>query len=140
MKSRPIILIEDDDDDMEILKEVLTELNLSNKIIWFKNCIEAWQYLTTTADQPFIIICDINLPLQSGIEFKRQIDLNPVMRRKSIPFVFYSTSAGQKIVNEAYTQYTVQGFFKKPYNFDEIKNHMRIIMEYWAICKHPNTV
>ena len=140
MRSRPIILIEDDDDDKDILQEVLAELNLSNKIIWFKNCIEAWQYLATTTDSPFIIICDINLPLQTGIDFKKQIDLNPAMRKKSIPFVFYSTSASQKLVNEAYTQYTVQGFFKKEYDFEEVKNHMRIIMEYWAICKHPNTV
>ena len=139
MRSRPIILVEDDDDEKEILSEVLSELNLSNKIIWFKNCPEAWQYLITTSDAPFIIICDINLPLQSGIEFKRQIDLSPEMRRKSIPFVFYSTSASQKLVNEAYTQYTVQGFFKKEQDFEEIKNHMRLIMGYWAICKHPNT-
>jgi CheY-like chemotaxis protein len=139
MKARPIILIEDDVDDRDILQEVLAELKLPNGIIWFKNCIDAWNYLTTTRDQPFIILCDINLPLQNGMEFKRQIDCNPEMRRKSIPFVFYSTSASQKLINEAYMQFTVQGFFKKEYNFEDIKNHMRIIMSYWAICKHPNT-
>ncbi len=140
MKSHPIILVEDDADDIAILKEVLAELHLPYEIIWFKNCIEAWQYLATTSDSPFVILCDINLPLQNGIEFKRQIDENPVLRRKSIPFIFYSTSASQKLVTEAYTQLTVQGFFKKEYDFEAIKNQMRIIMAYWAICKHPNTV
>jgi len=138
MRARPIILIEDDIDDKDILEEVLTELNLPNKVIWFKNCIDAWQYLYTTTDSPFIIICDINLPLQSGMDFKRQIDTNLEMRRKSIPFIFYSTSASQKLVNEAYMQFTVQGYFKKEYDFEEIKNNMRVILTYWSICKHPN--
>ena len=139
MKARPIILIEDDADDKDILQEVISELNLPHAVIWFKNCIDAWQYLTTTTDQPHIIICDINLPLQNGMEFKRQIDTNPDMRRRSIPFVFYSTSDSQKLVNEAYIQFTVQGFFKKEYDFEEIKNNMRVILTYWAICRHPNT-
>jgi hypothetical protein len=41
-------------------------------------------------------------------------------------------------VNEAYMQFTVQGYFKKEYDFEEIKNNMRAILTYWAICKHPN--
>ncbi|MBA4849172.1 response regulator [Emticicia sp. BO119] len=139
MKARPIILIEDDADDKDILEEVITELKLPNSVIWFKNCIDAMQYLQTTEDQPFIIVCDINLPLQNGMEFKRQIDGNLEMRRRSIPFVFYSTSDSQKLVNEAYMQFTVQGFFKKEYDFEKIKSHMRIMMEYWAVCRHPNT-
>lgn len=140
MKQRPIVLIEDDADDKDILQEVLSELNLPYAIVWFKNCLDAWKYLLSSPDQPFIILCDINLPLQNGIEFKRQIDGNPELRKKSIPFVFYSTSASQKLVNEAYTQLTVQGFFKKEYDFEAIKNQMKIIMAYWAICKHPNAL
>ncbi|GAB3517947.1 response regulator [Emticicia fontis] len=138
MKTRPVLLIEDDADDKDILHEVLVELKLPYEVLWFKNGPSAWQYLTTTTEQPFVILCDINLPFQNGIEFKRQIDENPELRKKSIPFLFYSTSDSQKLVNEAYTQLTVQGFFKKQYDFEEIKNHIKIILDYWAICRHPN--
>jgi len=139
MKSGPIILIEDDIDDQKIMEEALGEMNVDNRLIWFPNCKAAMHYLQTTEDQPFIIFCDVNLPVQTGIEFKKEIDEDPVLRRKSIPFVFYSTSVDQWVINEAYTNLTIQGFFKKHHNFEEIKNIIRLILDYWKACKHPNT-
>lgn len=138
MKSRPVILIEDDIDDRDILYEVFAELQLPHEILWFKDSQLAWDYLTTTTAQPFIILCDINLPIQNGIDFKKQIDENPQLRRKSIPFVFYSTYASQAIVNDAFTHFTVQGFFLKETGFEAIKNQISVLMSYWSYCKHPN--
>src|SRR5687768_2818899 len=93
MKSGPIILVEDDADDEDIFEEVLKELKVYNKIVWFINAKDAMEYLKATSEQPFIIFCDINLPGLSGIEMKRKIDADKELRRKSIPFVFYSTAA-----------------------------------------------
>ncbi|HEY0609151.1 MAG TPA: response regulator, partial [Chitinophaga sp.] len=121
MRPGPIIVIEDDIDDKEIFETVMQELNVSNPLIWFNNCDPAWAYLKTTSDQPFIIFCDVNLPRKNGIEFKREIDEDHQLRKKSIPFVFYSTAVNQHIVNEAYTQMTVQGFFQKSIRYDEMK-------------------
>jgi response regulator RpfG family c-di-GMP phosphodiesterase len=140
MKSGPIIVIEDDTDDKEILESVLSELEIDNKLLWFNNCLDAFDYLLTTPDHPFIIFCDVNLPKQNGVEFKKQIDDNPYLRKKSIPFVFYSTTADQPTVTKAYTEMTVQGFFQKSYNYDEIKKNIKLIIEYWKTCKHPNAV
>jgi DNA-binding NtrC family response regulator len=138
MKSGPIIVVEDDIDDKEIFEAALGELKFSNKIIWFNNCDDAWNYLKTTTDSPFIIFSDVNLPRKSGIEFKRQIDEDTQLRRKSIPFVFYSTSVNQDTVNEAYTQMTVQGFFQKSNRFNEMKQIIKMILDYWRFCRHPN--
>ena len=134
----PIIIIEDDIDDEDILKEVLAELEMKNKIICFETCAPAWTYLKTTHDRPFIIFCDINLPQQSGLSFKKQIDEDRQLRQKSIPFVFYTTSINQNDIDDAYSKMTVQGFFQKPSNFKEIKKTIKIILDYWRICKHPN--
>lgn len=139
MVSGPIVLVDDDDDDQELIGEVLRELNITNKTVFFDRCEEALVYLKTSDDQPFIIICDVNLPGLSGIEFKRKIDHDPQLRRKSIPFVFYSTSAEKKLVDEVYTQLTVQGYFKKVNSYDEIKRIIRLVFEYWTVCKHPNS-
>src|SRR4051812_10197046 len=108
MKSGPIIVVEDDADDEEIFKDILKELGIKNKLIWFRSCDFAFDYLKKTTGQPFIIFCDVNLPKLNGVEFKEQIDNDPQLRKKSIPFVFYSTSVNQKTVNEAYMQMTVQ--------------------------------
>lgn len=139
MKSGPIIVIEDDVDDKEVLEDILNELKISNKLIWFDKSDAAFKYLKTTSEQPFIIISDVNLPLESGVEFKRRIDNDPLLRQKSIPFVFYSTSVKQQTVNEAYTQMTVQGFFQKGNSHEEIKRHIKLIVDYWQVCRHPNT-
>jgi CheY-like chemotaxis protein len=138
-KSGPIVIVEDDADDKGVLEDVLKELNMSNKVIWFARCDEAFNYLKSTADQPFIIFSDVNLPGENGIEFKRKIDNDQELRKKSIPFVFYSTSADQRSVNEAYTRMTVQGFFQKGQTYDEIKNNIKLICDYWKACIHPNT-
>jgi response regulator RpfG family c-di-GMP phosphodiesterase len=131
--------VEDDADDESIFNEILKELNISNKIKWFGNSDDALHYLKTTTEQPFIIFSDVNLPGENGVEFKRQIDRNRQLRKKSIPFVFYSTVLDQRIVDEVYTKMTVQGFFKKGNSYEEIKNNIKLIFDYWKICKHPNT-
>lgn len=139
MKSGPIILIEDDADDKEVLEGILKELKVSNKLAWFSHAENAFVYLKTTREQPFLIFCDVNLPVEDGVSFKRRIDADPYLRQKSIPFVFYSTSIDQQTVNEAYTEVTVQGFFQKGNRYEEIKKTIKLIVDYWMQCRHPNS-
>ena len=140
MESGPIVVVEDDIDDRELFHEIIGDLQISNKLVWFTNCEDAWHYLKTTSDQPFIIFSDVNLPKQNGIEFKRQIDADAELRRRSIPFVFYSTSVAKEWVDRAFTEMTVQGFFKKGDKYDQIKKDIRLIIDYWKTSKHPNSV
>lgn len=140
MKSGPIIIVDDDADDVSILEEIFAELEVKNRIKWFGSGPEAYAYLLSTQDQPFLIISDVNLSGQNGIDFKKDIDSNPILRKKSIPFIFYSTYVDQKVVTTAYTEMTVQGFFKKKNSFSEVKDDMRRIIDYWKNCKHPNSM
>jgi CheY-like chemotaxis protein len=138
-KSGPIIIVEDDLDDQNILEEAIRETGTTNEIIFFANGPEALDFLKKTKSQPFVILSDINLPIQTGIEFKKKIDSDPQLRQKSIPFIFFSTSVDKGSVTTAYTEMTVQGFFKKSDSYDELKHLVKLIMEYWKYCKHPNT-
>jgi len=137
-KSGPIVVIEDDNDDLEILKEALIENEVQNELLCFSNGPDALTYLLNTSQQPFLILCDVNLPRQNGIEFKEQIDANPLLRNKSIPFIFYSTYVSQYAVNEAYKNLTVQGFFQKNDTYEEFRNVIKTMIDYWSLCKHPN--
>lgn len=139
MKAEPIVLIEDDSDDKELLEMALRDLGITNPLVWFANCDDAFEHMRVTSQQPFLIMSDVNLPGMSGIEFKKKIDNHPELRRKCIPFVLYSTSVDKKTVEDAYTKMTVQGFFKKSNGYDEIKNTIRVIYDYWKICRHPNS-
>ena len=138
-KKGPMVIVEDDPDDQSIVEDILKELNVENKLLFFSRSAAALEYLKTTTEQPFLIISDINLPAQTGIQFKRQIDQDPQLRQKSIPFIFYSTAIDKQTVTEAYTQLTVQGFFKKTDEYRSMKATLQQIVEYWKVCKHPNS-
>ena len=139
MKADPIILVEDDTDDKELLEMVLQDLEITNPLVWFSNCADAFEHMRATSQQPILILSDVNLPGMTGIEFKRQIDDHPELRQKCIPFVLYSTSVDKKTVEAAYTKMTVQGFFKKSSGYEDIKHTVRVIYDYWKICRHPNS-
>ena len=140
MKSGPIIILDDDAEDHQLFEDVLRDLEVENEILWFKETKEAIHFLRNSPIQPFIIFSDVNLPGLNGIEFKRRIDEDRQLRKKSIPFVFYSTAVNQEVVNEAYTQMTVQGFFLKESRYTDIKRTIKAVVEYWTICRHPNAV
>ncbi len=136
-KTGPIIVVEDDEDDVIFLKDILRQLEVPNPLIWFTNSAEALKYLRSTNEKPFFILSDVNLPVQNGIEFKRQIDHDPQLRKRSIPFVFYSTSVAQVYVDEAYSEMSVQGFFQKGNDFKEIQQTIQTLINYWMLSKHP---
>src|SRR5687768_11374815 len=125
-KSGPIIVIEDDIDDKEILGEIFSELKFENKIIFFTEGEKALDYLVNTEIEPFLILSDINMPRLTGIELREKIHTNEDLRIKCIPYLFFSTSAEQQHVVDAYSK-SVQGFFVKPHSFDKLKRTIRII-------------
>lgn len=138
-KSGVIIIIEDDIDDRKFLGEILKELEIPNELKWFESAEDAMDYLCTTSQSIFVILSDVNLPGKNGLDFKRTLDSDPKLRKKSIPFIFYSTAANQEDVNDAYLNMTIQGFFKKGPDYEQAKKAIKIILDYWKLCRHPNT-
>ena len=139
MVNGPIILVEDDQDDREILEEVFESLHITNKLIFFSDGQAALDYLMTTTDHPFIILTDVNLPKMRGTELLQNINENEYLRKKSIPFIFLTTSADPASVRDAYEQ-MVQGFFQKEHRYEQVKKIIKLIVEYWTFCKHPNNI
>ena len=138
-KSGPIILIEDDEDDKLLLIEVFKELNYENKIIYFEDGEKALAYLLNDPTEPFLILSDINMPKLTGIQLKEKIQNNEDLRLKCIPYLFFTTSANQRDVIDAYSK-SVQGFFTKPNGFKELTETIRKIVEYWQECVAPNYI
>ena len=135
-KSGPILIVEDDHDDQNLLEEVFASLNISNELKFFDNGKTALDYLYTTADKPFLILSDVNLPGMSGPDLKKSINEDEKLRRKSIPFVFLTTSADPRSVAEAY-ELMVQGYFQKANKISDLKLMVNMIVEYWMESKSP---
>jgi len=138
-KGGPIIVIEDDQDDQEILAEVFRDLKYKNEIVFFGDGEAALNYLTGTKIEPFIIFSDINMPKLNGMELRAKIHENEELRIKSIPYLFFSTVAEQESVIEAYSK-SVQGFFVKPSSYTDLKDVIKSIVEYWQKCVSPDYV
>jgi CheY-like chemotaxis protein len=134
----PIIIVDDDLDDHFIFKEICGRLHLKNELKFHKNGEELIAYLKQTADKPFIILCDINMPGVNGLDLRKRISDNDYLRKKSVPFIFFSTAASPRQINEAY-ELTVQGFFLKQSSFIETEKTFRLILQYWDTCLHPNS-
>ena len=135
----PIVIIEDDEDDQEFYKNTLSGLGVENEVMYFEAAEPAYKFLEETEKKPFIIICDINLPGVTGIEFKTMIHENPYLRKKSIPFIFLTTSSDKNTVIAAYDM-MVQGYFVKPNSVAELTSLLNQIISYWKVCKHPNSI
>lgn len=132
----PIIAIDDDEDDQFLLAEAIKSLGIANIVRFFSNGREALTYLTETTEKPFIILCDINMPVMTGIELAIEISQSAYLRKKAIPFIYMTTAASPDLVNRAYDT-PVQGFYQKPADYDTLQRQLRLIVDYWTNCLRP---
>jgi CheY-like chemotaxis protein len=139
LETGPLIIVDDDPDDLALIKEVCRMLRIPNQLLLFNGAEQILKYFKTTNDQPFLILCDINMPQINGLELRKIMSEDETIRKKAIPFIFLSTSAIQSQVNTAYDM-TVQGFFEKGHSFEKLQHKIHLILEYWKECKHPHNL
>lgn len=136
-KNGPVIIIEDDADDQEILTLVFQKLNYPNQILFFFDGLKALEYINQKDVLPFLILSDINMPKLDGLELRNKLKTDAALQVKCIPYLFFTTALNQKSVIEAYSM-SVQGFFVKQHSMEELEKTIGIIMEYWKRCAAPN--
>jgi len=137
-KKGPVIVIEDDKDDKEIFEEVFKRLGYPNRLLFFLDGQSALNYLNTTQEIPFLILSDINMPKLDGFALRQKIKTDAALELKCIPYLFFTTASNQQAVIDAYSM-SVQGFFIKPSNINDIEKTISAIMEYWRLCTSPNS-
>jgi CheY-like chemotaxis protein len=136
-KGGPVIIIEDDADDQDVLTEIFKKLNYPNKILFFFNGEEALDFINTSSDSPFLILSDINMPKLNGFALREKLKTDAKLNIKCIPYLFFSSALNQKSVIDAYSL-SVQGFFVKQNSMLELEKTIFAIMEYWRRCAAPN--
>ena len=136
-RNGPVIIIEDDQDDQDILQEVFKNLPYTNELYFFSDGQKALDFLNDTDLVPFLILSDINMPKLDGFALRDKIKMDAKLQLKCIPYLFFSTAASQDAVITAYSL-SVQGFFIKQTRIEEIEKTIIVIMEYWTRCAAPN--
>lgn len=132
-----ILLVDDDQDDIEILTQIFNEVGNKHELVNYSMLEEAFAYLKSHSEKPFLIICDNDYRNKNKDKLGNLIHNYPDFKLKGIPFVFFSSVVEKDFINEAYTDLNVQGFFQKRASVERLRHDLKVILDYWETSIHP---
>lgn len=127
---RDILVIEDDEDDRDILKQIFRDLGYKNNIMFFSDSTEALEYIRKPEVNPFIIISDINMPKLGGFELRNIIIEEEVLGDKDIPYIFISNAQDEYSIKQA-NRLAIQGYIQKGNDYNKYKEKIKNLIDYW---------
>ncbi|MFY9226596.1 MAG: response regulator [Blastocatellia bacterium] len=137
-KRLSILLVEDDDVDVMNIQRAFKKNNVANPLYIAGNGLIALSMLRgengkeKISPTPRIILLDINMPQMGGIEFLRELRLDPILRSISVFVLTTSNDDRDKIA--AY-DLNVAGYILKPVSFDSFVKAVGTLDAYWEICE-----
>jgi CheY-like chemotaxis protein len=124
--SKTIVIIDDDSDDLEIMKEALAQVDDSLMCFSFVYPEEAIQLLSNELILlPDFIFIDINIPRLSGD--KCLVHLRAIPEFRDVPIIMYSTSMPPTVA-ETLRNYGATYSFQKPFALQEYVNILQRII------------
>jgi two-component system response regulator len=138
MNNGPILLIEDNPDDVALTVRALHRNNIHNQIVVASDGQEALDFLLppdgTEGLRPALTLLDINLPKVSGLDVLRTIRHQP--STASIPVVVLTTSDEERDIVDSY-RFGANSFVRKPVVFGEFLEAARLLGLYWLLINRP---
>lgn len=116
-----ILIVDDDPEDRDILKDALKIIQDGEEIFFAENGEQALQVLAkdlANNDLPCLIVLDLNMPRMNGTETLRCIKKKDAF--KDIPVIIYSTSINP-VEKEHCLQLGAHDYITKPVSFTESK-------------------
>lgn len=135
-----ILLVEDNDLDVVILKRSMKKLGVSYALVRARDGLEALELLETNMTKqelphPYVILLDINMPRMNGHEFLAEFRATEGLKTSQV-YVF-TTSDSKKDINLAYER-NANGYIVKPNSTSELTDILRALKEFWSICEVPD--
>lgn len=132
---RHILLVEDDEVDRMTVKRAVRKLKIPNKLVTAENGEEALKILRASAELPWFILMDINMPRMNGIELLKVMKADE--RLKIVPIIMLTTSAQDEDRYESF-KHSVAGYVIKPVEFENFVNVIDRIHKYWLLVESPD--
>lgn len=129
-KDKPIILVEDNQQDELLTIRALQKNNILNDIVVLRDGEEAIKYFSTLDYQPQLILLDIKLPKVDGTEVLKYVRTNEHTRR--IPVVILTTSNEESDMLKVYN-YGANSYVRKPVDFNDFAGAVKQLGLYWLI-------
>jgi two-component system response regulator len=138
MSSPPILLIEDNPDDVLLTLRAFAQNTIANKVVVASDGVAGLAHLFPEDGSeplhPAVILLDLNLPKISGLELLRVIRADP--RTQALPVVVLTTSAEERDIIESY-RLGANSFVRKPVVFTEFIEATRLLGMYWLLFNQP---
>ena len=134
-RSVEILLAEDNDDDILLIRESFADAKIVNVLNVVKDGEEALAYLRQEgkykdAIMPGLLLLDINMPKKNGFEVLREIKADPALRH--LPVVMLTTSQSETDVVKSYSEGACS-YIMKPARFEELGKVVKQFALYWAL-------
>ncbi|OZI60525.1 response regulator [Bordetella genomosp. 11] len=138
---RPILLVEDNPNDIELTLTALRQCNIANEVVVLRDGAEALDYVyrrgahaARPLGEPSVILLDLKLPKVDGLEVLERIKSDN--DHKQIPVVMLTSSKEEKDLVRSY-QSGVNSFVVKPVEFSAFFEAIRNLGMFWAIVNQP---
>lgn len=133
---RPIIIIEDSNEDFELMKRLFIQVGITNPLIRFTNGDDArdfffkeGKYEETELDlPPFLIFMDLNVPLTDGWTLLTEIKADE--RLRAIPIVVLSNMLDPREISLCYHK-GANSFMPKTVGYKESLERFKAFKSYW---------
>jgi CheY-like chemotaxis protein len=141
-RSRTILLVEDNPDDVELTLLAFKKSNLANDIVVARDGAEALDYLFVKGRyagrdaslKPEVVLLDLKLPKFDGLEVLKRIRADERTRR--LPVVILTSSKEDRDVLRSY-DLGANSFVRKPVDFVEFVDAARQLGLYWLVLNEP---
>lgn len=137
----PILLAEDNPNDVELTISALKGLNLANEIVVVNDGAQALDFLfrrNTFGNrpplQPAVIMLDLKMPRVDGLEALRQIRADPGLH--TLPVVILTSSREENDVVRGY-ELGANAYVVKPVDFDQFTAAVGQLGVFWALVNEP---
>ena len=134
---RPILLVEDDRNDVELIQTAFRETNLANDIVVAQDGEQALDFLyrrgayaTRQPIQPAVVLLDLKMPKVDGREVLRQMRADPELR--TIPVVVLTSSREEQDLYETY-KLGANAYVVKPVGFQNFVSAVGKLGFFWAL-------
>ena len=141
---KPILLVEDNPNDLELTLVALERSQLANEVIVLRDGAEALDYLfrrNAYADRvdgnPAVLLLDLKLPKVDGLQVLDAIRHSDDLR--SIPVVMLTSSREEMDLSRAY-ELGVNAYVVKPVEFKEFVSAISDLGIFWAVLNEPPPV
>jgi CheY-like chemotaxis protein len=134
---RPILLAEDNPNDVELTVTALHSLNLANEIVVVNDGGQALDFLrrqgsfsSRTAVAPAVVLLDLKMPRVDGLEALREIRTDPELRL--LPIVILTSSREESDLVKGY-RLGANAYVVKPVDFDQFISAVSQLGVFWAL-------